>query len=98
MRKNENLHIRVTPEQKDILMRAASLLGIDTSAFILQNSLREARKELQSIDKITLSDEDTALFLDALVNPPAINNKLRDAYRFYDQIFASEIESSHKAR
>lgn len=96
MRKNENLHIRVTPEQKEILMRAASLLGIDTSAFILQNSLREARKELQSIDKKTLSEEDTALFLDALVNPSVINNKLKEAYRFYDQVIDNKTKSSSR--
>lgn len=86
-RKNENLHIRVTKEQKAILVKAAQVLGIDTSAFILQHSLREAKKELQALERISLSERDSAQFLNALTAPPMPNDNLQSAYNKYKDIF-----------
>lgn len=85
--KNENLHIRVTPEQKALLVKAAKITGLDTSAFILQHCLREARKELRTIERITLSSTDSATFLNALAQPPALNDNLQSAYNDYKDIF-----------
>lgn len=87
IRKSENLHIRVTEEQKALLVKVSTMLGMDTSAFILQNSLREARKELQAIDQLSLSDHDSAVFLDALVDPPSPNANLKAAFDKYKDIF-----------
>jgi uncharacterized protein (DUF1778 family) len=77
----------MTPEQKNLLMKIASFTDVDTSAFILQYLLKETRKKLQTINRITLSNKDSAIFLNALVNAPKPNNNLQSAYNEYKKIF-----------
>ena len=84
-KKKDNIHIRVEPEQKDVINRAADLLGLDLSAFVLQNSLKAARAELAEVEKLSLSTDDANLFFDALTNPPASNDNLKAAYQKYQE-------------
>ena len=89
--KNDNIHNRVKPEQKQLITEAATLLGLDLSTFMLQQSLKMAREEMTKFQKITPSQHDAELFLKALVNPPAPNDHLKAAYQQYGKAFNSHI-------
>jgi uncharacterized protein (DUF1778 family) len=76
---NKRMNLRVLPEQKATLMRAAALKNTDLTDFVLQPALREAKAVIEEAERIVLSERDSLLVLDMLENPPAPNAKLRKA-------------------
>jgi uncharacterized protein (DUF1778 family) len=76
---NQRMNLRVRPEQKATLMRAAALRHTDLTDFVLQPALREAKAVIEESERIVLSERDSRLVLDLLENPPAPNAKLRAA-------------------
>lgn len=67
---NKRMNLRVLPEQKATLMRAAALRNTGLTDFVLQLALREARAVIEEAERVTLSERDTRLWLDLLDNPP----------------------------
>ena len=76
---NKRMNLRVRPEQKAMLLRAAALKGTDLTDFVLQPALREAEAIIEAADHQTLSERDSLLVLDLLENPPPANARLRAA-------------------
>jgi uncharacterized protein (DUF1778 family) len=76
---NKRMQLRVRPEQKATLMRAAALRNTDLTDFIVQLALREAKTVIEEAERISLSERDSLLVLNLLENPPAPNDKLRAA-------------------
>lgn len=76
---NKRMNLRVRPEQKAMLMRAAALKNTDLTDFVMQNALREAKTVIEEAERTVLSERDSLLVLDLLENPPAPNAKLRAA-------------------
>lgn len=76
---NKRMNLRVRPEQKATLMRAAALKNTDLTDFVIQNALREAKTVIEDAERIVLSERDSLLVLNLLENPPAPNAKLRRA-------------------
>jgi uncharacterized protein (DUF1778 family) len=76
---NKRMNLRVRPEQKATLMRAAALKNTDLTDFVLQPALREAEAIIAAADHLTLSERDSLRVLDLLEHPPAANAKLRAA-------------------
>lgn len=76
---NKRIQLRVQPEQKATLMRAAALRHTDLTNFIIQLALREARTVIEESERTPLSERDSLLVLDLLENPPAPNARLRAA-------------------
>lgn len=76
---NKRMQLRVRPEQKATLMRAAALRNTDLTDFIVQLAMREAKTVIEEAERIRLSERDSLLVLDLLENPPAPNAKLRAA-------------------
>jgi uncharacterized protein (DUF1778 family) len=76
---NQRMNLRVRPEQKATLMRAAALRNTDLTDFVLQPALREAAAVIEAADHIQLSERDSLRVLDLLENPPPANAKLRAA-------------------
>jgi uncharacterized protein (DUF1778 family) len=73
---NKRMNLRVLPEQKATLMRAAALRNTDLTDFVLQLALREAKAVIEEAERVKLSDRDTRLWLDLLDNPPKPNRRL----------------------
>lgn len=73
---NKRMQLRVRPEQKATLMRAAALRNTDLTDFIVQLALREAKTVIEEAERIRLSERDSLLVLELLENPPAPNTKL----------------------
>jgi len=76
---NKRMNLRVSPEQKATLMRAAALKNTDLTDFVLQPALREARAVIEEAERIVLSERDSRAVLNMLENPPAPNARLRKA-------------------
>jgi uncharacterized protein (DUF1778 family) len=76
---NKRVQLRVRPEQKATLVRAAALRNTDLTDFIVQLAMREAKTVIEEAERIRLSERDSLLVLDLLENPPAPNAKLRAA-------------------
>jgi uncharacterized protein (DUF1778 family) len=76
---NPRMNLRLRPEQKATLVRAAALRHTDLTEFVLQPALREAKAVIEESERIVLSERDSLLVLSLLENPPAPNAKLRAA-------------------
>lgn len=81
--KDSRIDLRVTQEQKELLERAASLKGISLSAYTLFYVLPAAKQEVDSHEKLVLSNRDRDLFMSAMENPPQLKGKLQSALRKY---------------
>src|SRR6266581_2718252 len=78
---NKRMNLRVRPEQKATLMRAAALKNTDLTNFVIQNALREAKTVIEDAERIVLSERDSRVVLSLLENAPAPNANLRAAIR-----------------
>jgi len=79
------IHIRTASSDKSLIEKAADTLGLTVSAFILQNALKAARKELSEIEKTVLSKTDADLFFTKLINPSKANSALKSAFIDYNK-------------
>jgi uncharacterized protein (DUF1778 family) len=70
--KPERFNARLSEEQKTILQRAADFKGMSLSDFILGSAHDEAIRIIEAHEVVRLSRRDSAAFLQALENPPAV--------------------------
>ena len=78
---NKRMNLRVRPEQKATLMRAAALKNTDLTDFVLRLALREAKAVIEEAEQVNLSERDTRLWLELLDKPPKPNRRLIAAIR-----------------
>ncbi len=76
---NKRINLRVRPEQKAMLRRAAALRNMDLTDFVLQSALCEANKVIEEAERIMLSERDSLMVLKLLQKPPVPNAQLRKA-------------------
>jgi uncharacterized protein (DUF1778 family) len=74
---NNRMNLRLRPEQKAKLMRAAALRHTGLTDFVLEPALREAEAVIEESERIVLSQRDSLMVMNLLENPPAPNAKLR---------------------
>ncbi|NGO55538.1 DUF1778 domain-containing protein [Allomesorhizobium camelthorni] len=75
----DRMNIRVKPEVKARLLRAAALRNTDLTSFVTQSALREAETVIAEAEAIRASERDFTRILDLLDNPPKPNDRLRAA-------------------
>ncbi|MCZ8143174.1 MAG: DUF1778 domain-containing protein [Acetobacteraceae bacterium] len=83
------IEFRLPAEEKAMLARAAALMNMDLTTFILRKMLPEARAVIENAERLALSDRDSLRVLALLENPPAPTEKLRRAAG----AFSSQVES-----
>lgn len=76
---NKRMNLRISPEAKARLVRAAAILNTDLTNFVTQSALREAETVIHDAEEIKVSERDFARMMDLLDNPPAPNARLRAA-------------------
>ena len=76
---NKRLNLRVSPEIKAKIVRAAALRSTDLTNFVTQTALREAEAVIEEAELVKLSERDYQRVLALLENPPRPNAKLRAA-------------------
>lgn len=77
---NNRIDVRISSEQKELIKYASELRGFKSlSEFIIFCANREAASIIKDNNEILKSIEDKKIFLDAILNPPKANEKLRNA-------------------
>jgi uncharacterized protein (DUF1778 family) len=79
----ERLEARVTAEQKSLIERAAALQGRSVTDFVLTSVQDAARRAIEEHRQLTLSVRDGEAFVEALLNPVPVNDRLHDTIRRY---------------
>lgn len=79
--KRERLEARITAEQKALFQRAADLSGRSLTDFVVASVQAAAQEVVHRHDVIALSPRDSLRFVEALLNPPEPNERLRAAAR-----------------
>ena len=79
----QRLEARVTAEQKTLIERAAALQGRTVTDFVLTSVQDAARRAIEEHRQLQLSVRDSEAFVDALLNPKPINDRLRETIRRY---------------
>jgi uncharacterized protein (DUF1778 family) len=85
--RNARLEARVTLEQKDVLSKAAALLGRSLTDFVVTSAYETAARTIREHQTMVLTERDRKIFVNALLNPPAPGPRLRKAARRYKQHF-----------
>src|SRR5580693_2198267 len=82
-RRAQRLETRVTAEQKTLIERAAALQGRTVTDFVLTSVQDAARRAIEEHQQLDLSVRDSEAFVEALLNPQPVNDRLRDTIRRY---------------
>jgi len=80
MSKMERFDARLPAEQKELFIKAAAVAGYkNLSDFIIKTAQEKAQKIIEEEQIIRLMEEDKKIFVEALLNPAAPNQKLAKA-------------------
>ena len=79
----QRLETRVTAEQKTLIERAAALQGRTLTDFVLTSLQDAARRAIEAHQQLELSVRDSQAFVDALLNPKPVNDRLRETVDRY---------------
>jgi len=77
--KTDRLEARIPHVLKERLERAAALEGTRISEFVTRHLFEATEHVIQTHEMMTLTEADTARFVDAVLNPPEPNQALRKA-------------------
>ena len=78
--RTERLEARLSGAMKREIERAAMLAGQSITDFVLVSAARAARETILEHQVMKLAAEDSRLFVEALLNPPAPNARLKAAF------------------
>lgn len=81
--RGERLETRVTADQKRLIEHAAALQGRSVTDFVLTSLQDAARRAIEEHQHLELSVRGSQAFVQALVEPQPINERLRDTIRRY---------------
>jgi uncharacterized protein (DUF1778 family) len=81
--RTQRLETRVTAEQKTLIERAAALQGRTVTDFVLTSVQDAARRAIEKHQQLELSVRDSQAFVEALLNPRPVNDRLRETVRRY---------------
>ena len=84
--RTERLEARVTADRKALIERAAALQGRTVTDFVLTSVQEAARRAIEDHRQLELSLRDSEAFVDALLNPKPVNERLRDTVRRYREV------------
>lgn len=79
------LEIRIAPEAKTLVQKAADLEGRTLTDFVIAAVVAEAQRAIAQHQTLTLSLKDSDAFVEAILNPPQPNQALKSAVLRYQQ-------------
>jgi uncharacterized protein (DUF1778 family) len=80
---HERIDLRTSPEIKELIVRAASSVGMSVSAFLLGTAQERAKQILAEKEMITLTSRDWNAFARALDNAEKLRPKLSAAIKHH---------------
>lgn len=81
--RGERLEARVTADQKALIQRAAEIEGRSVTDYVISSVQDAAKRTLEAHEVIALSAADSRAFVDALLDPPPVNGRLKESVRRY---------------
>jgi uncharacterized protein (DUF1778 family) len=82
---HERIDLRTSPEMKELIVRAASTLGMTVSAFLLGTAQERAKAVLAEKEMLTLTSRDWAAFVKALDRTEKPRPKLAAAMKRHQE-------------
>jgi uncharacterized protein (DUF1778 family) len=79
------LEARISAAQKNLIQQAAALSGHTLSEFVVASAQEAARRVIAEHEAIRLPRAEQLAFVQALLNPPEPNQRLRRAAKAYRQ-------------
>jgi len=70
------IELRLRPEDKATLTRAATLKRLDLTGYILRHVLPQAKADISEAERLKLSERDSLRVLELLENPPSAPARL----------------------
>ena len=78
--KNERIDLRITPEEKELFLKAQKISGDKTfSAFVTRIVKTKAEEIIEENKKVLASERDRKIFFDAIFSEQKPNQALKDA-------------------
>lgn len=94
----ERITARVSNSVAETLNEAAELTGTTLSNFVVQAALKEAHRVIDREKTIYVSNNDAAMLLNLLENPPPPNAALTKAFeRFMKEKYGADNKSPGKS-
>ena len=87
--RGERLEARITTDQKALIQRAAELEGRSVTDYVVSSVQDAAKRTVEAHDVIVLSAAESRAFVDALLDPPPVNDRLRDSIRRHQAMTGS---------
>jgi uncharacterized protein (DUF1778 family) len=81
--KMARLEARITPAQKRLIAKAASIQGRTVTQFVVDSAQQAAKNVVQEDKLIALSTRDSEIFVKALLNAPVPSERLMTAVERY---------------
>ena len=72
---------RITEDQKALIQRAAELEGRSVTDYVVSSVQDAARRTVEAHEVMMLSAAQSRAFVDALLDPPPVGERLRDSVR-----------------
>lgn len=76
---SKRISLRIRPEDKALLLRAATHRQTDLTTFVLRHAVEAARAVIAEAEQLALSERDSLRVLEVLEDPPPPNAKLMAA-------------------
>jgi len=81
LKDNGRVELRLRPEDKATLTRAASIKRLDLTGYILRAALPQAQADIAESERLALSERDSLRVLALLEHPPKAPDRLVRAAR-----------------
>jgi uncharacterized protein (DUF1778 family) len=92
---NERIDLRVSGENKSILIKAAELSGLgSTNSFVLTAAVTTAHHVIEEHDGILTTERARKSFFEALENPSAPNQALKAAFKKHHEVTSNRLENA----
>src|SRR5262245_44011319 len=96
---NDRIDVRISKEQKELIKLACDISGFkNLTEFVVFCINKEANKIIIENNKILKNIEDKKVFLNAILNPPQPNSKLKKAQLNYLKFIDSDGVDNRSAR
>ncbi|MDX6187734.1 DUF1778 domain-containing protein [Flavobacterium sp. Fl-318] len=77
---NDRIDVRISKEHKELIKHASVLRGFkNLSEFVIYCVNTEANRIIKENETVLKTIEDKKIFIDAIINPPKANDKLKRA-------------------
>jgi uncharacterized protein (DUF1778 family) len=85
--RDARLEARVSRETKALWEKAAAVQGRKVTEFVVNSAVEAAHRVLRENELADLTRHDKIAFVEALLNPPSPNARLRSAVARHAQVF-----------